>query len=119
MKNDVNQLIVQCNNELSKLPAPLTLDPATEILNRVAAFCHDLKGAVDGNRTTALARQNRERYGTFKNDIRATAPDFRPYHDEEHVAGPIQEHEPGDEILTPAPGVETLDLLDIREVIAE
>jgi len=99
---------------------PVTVHHATEILNRITAFCDDLKGAIFAKKTTGLANSNRARYNEFKADIRNTAPDFRPYENpEEHERPNYREPDVDDDALPPPTGSQTLGLLDVRRVIVE
>ena len=60
LKEDVNQLLIDCNAELGNLPAPVTSDPQIEILEHVTKFCTALDDAVYGRgRDNSLAQTDR------------------------------------------------------------
>jgi len=76
----VVKLLGLTQRELAMLPVPSTDDPTAEIIHRVGAFCTRLKGAVDGdNDVRGLVQANRKHYARFCDEIRKTAPDFRPF----------------------------------------
>jgi hypothetical protein len=117
LKEDVNRLLAECQRDLSKLPEPLSADPATEILSRITKFCTDLDGVVNGQKDKSLVQRNRERYALFKTNIQATAPDFRPFINHESYSRPSFD---GDECdVERGPGVETFSLDDVRQLIKE
>ncbi len=46
---------------------------------RVTAFCQDITDAVSGDEYKHFVQANRASYLKFKDEIVATAPDFRPH----------------------------------------
>jgi hypothetical protein len=92
-------------------------NPTTEILNRIHAFCNDLSGAVSGDVSKTLAQQNRKLYAEWKKEIYSTAPDFRPFANQDSYSKP--EWPNADPEAKCAEGIRALDLTQVREVINE
>lgn len=68
--------------ELAELPARIAVDPTTEVLSRVTAFCKALQDIVHGrSESKTFVHTNRDIYEEFKIAIRATAPNFQPFTD--------------------------------------
>ncbi|KAJ7841840.1 P-loop containing nucleoside triphosphate hydrolase protein [Mycena leptocephala] len=124
LRQKLQALLGQYNQELLQLPSPPTSEPAAEVLLRTSAFCRAFHAAVFGDENKNVSQKNRRLYLQFKADIRSTSPDFRPF------AGYLNYNNPN--ITDPEPrdaGVSTtgacdlenapLDLLDVRRVIAE
>jgi vacuolar protein sorting-associated protein 1 len=104
-----------CQKKLDEMPAPLTVDPTTEIINRVTGFSAAVSGAVSGDGLKSLAQRNRKLYDEWKQKIRGTAPDFRPFVNQNQYSKPSW---PDQEVATePDVPVETFDLTKVREVI--
>lgn len=80
LKGLVAQLLRDNAAALEALPAPLLIDPMTELLTLVSTFCGKLKDSVyaDGADKTFVHR-NQALYKTFKKSIWVTAPDLRPH----------------------------------------
>ena len=79
LKEDVNQLLIECNEELGNLPASITNDAQTEILGRITKFCAALQDAVYGrSQDKSLVHTDRTLYDDFKAEIRLAAPKFTP-----------------------------------------
>jgi len=119
LKLDVDRLLAECLKDLGALPAPPKLDPTTDIILMITAFCDDFKGAVYADGIKSLAQQNRTRYLSFKRDIRATAPDFRPFVGHMNYARPADPGHESDCISAWNPKVKPLDLCDVKKVIAD
>ena len=133
MRAEAMQQLTECRVELNKLPNPIQVDPAVEILRLVTAFCSELESTAYGgtganfnrlNQTspaggkprdmstaTLFIRSNRDEYENFKKRIRKTAPDFRPFEDHRTYIQPTF----GDGLDEG----ETRDLSDVRQVIKE
>ncbi|KAG1903478.1 P-loop containing nucleoside triphosphate hydrolase protein [Suillus fuscotomentosus] len=119
LREDIDKLLAQCNQELGALPPPLANDPQIEVLGRVNAFCDVFKGYVNGSHEDKrLAQRNRALYAIFKRDIRGTAPDFRPFENTEDC--PPLDDTKGKMTLTERdPGVKTMGIYEISKVIQE
>lgn len=106
----MDQLILECSDELDAMPIAPTRDPSTEILLRLSEFCRDLREAVMGKDHKFLVHTNRRYYETFKSAIQMTNPDFWPVSSKEiHTS-------PGLHIQG---SVGPLDLQDVRNEIRE
>jgi hypothetical protein len=117
LQEKVNQLLSECQKNLNQIPPRMTVDPSTEILGRINAFCNDLNGAVSGDGDKPLAQQNRKLYAAWKTQIFSAAPDFRPVVRKDKHAKPAWPNtEP---IAVPAQGIEPLDLTQVQEIINE
>ncbi|KAG2052283.1 hypothetical protein BDR06DRAFT_888137 [Suillus hirtellus] len=119
LREDIDKLLAQCNQELGALPPPLADDPQIEVLGRVNAFCDVFKSYVNGSHEDKrLAQRNRALYAIFKRDIRGTAPDFRPFENTEDC--PPLDDTNGKMTLTERdPGVKTMGIYEISKVIQE
>ncbi|KIJ08543.1 hypothetical protein PAXINDRAFT_120297, partial [Paxillus involutus ATCC 200175] len=119
LRQDVEQLLASCLEDLCALPAPLTGDPQVEVLGKVNEFCAAFKGVVDGTSSDKrLAQRNRALYAIFKRDIRGTAPDFRPF-ERPGMYRPFDALEPDDTMWERDPMVQTMGVLDVRNTIKE
>ncbi|KAJ3486023.1 hypothetical protein NLI96_g4541 [Meripilus lineatus] len=77
------QAFQEVNEALIKLPPPPSENPAAELLRLVTGFSGDVDRLIAGSQSFEdLIRLCRPAYTRFKNDIRATAPDFRPFKNE-------------------------------------
>ncbi|KAJ3551062.1 hypothetical protein NM688_g4940 [Phlebia brevispora] len=115
-------LISECEKDLEDLPEPITVDPATEILNRIISFCRDLQAIVSGqSEDKGFVHRNRAVYEKFNIAIRKTAPNFQPFEDlDKYVLGEdptlaqdLNTEERPDTVMPP------MDLYDVRRVIKE
>lgn len=122
LKKKLDALLKQYNEDLLQLPPAPSSEPAAEVLLRVTAFCEAFKAGVFGNDHKDLAQGNRRLYLQFKQEIRSTSPDFRPFEGyEEYVNPNIVDSEPRDvgvSAVEIGPS-DPLDLLDVRQVIAD
>ncbi|KAF8833698.1 hypothetical protein BDN67DRAFT_985847 [Paxillus ammoniavirescens] len=119
LKQDVEQLLAFCLEDLGALPAPLSSDPQVEVLRKVNDFCSAFKGIVDGTGSDkGLAQRNRALYSDFKRDIRGTAPDFRPFERPSRYK-PFDALEPDETLGARNPRVRTMGVIEVRKVIRE
>ncbi|KIJ12486.1 hypothetical protein PAXINDRAFT_171167 [Paxillus involutus ATCC 200175] len=119
LKEDVERLLASCLADLNALPPPLSSDPQIEVLGKLNDFCAALRAVVDGTSSDkGLARRNRELYGVFKRDIRGTAPDFRPF-EQPNMYRPFDALEPDEIFGDRNPGVQTMGVSEVRQVIKE
>ena len=109
MRADAERQLAECRTNLRRLPEAPRVDPAVEILRLINTFCQDLNNTVYGytsaglgqlfshpngsskkslGELTAFVRRNREMYEELKSEIRATAPDFRPFEEHELYTQP-------------------------------
>jgi hypothetical protein len=113
LQEDVDRLLDGCEEELGRIPVALEVDPTTEILNRVSAFCAEVKGAVSGEGFKTLAQKNRKSYEVLKDKILATAPDFRPFSNDRGSWPGVEVSKRSNDAVTP------LDFTQVRAVIDE
>ena len=67
-------------DELDKLPKPPSEDAYAEMTTLVSEFALEVKQLVEGQPgSEGLMQQLRRRQVAFRDQIRSTAPDFRPY----------------------------------------
>ncbi|KAF8839203.1 hypothetical protein BDN67DRAFT_906031 [Paxillus ammoniavirescens] len=119
LKQDVEQLLASCLEDLCALPAPLTGDPQVEVLGKVNEFCAAFKSVVDGTSSDKrLAQRNRALYAIFKRDIRGTAPDFRPF-ERPGMYKSFDALEPDDTMWKRDPMVQIMGVLDVQKTIKE
>ncbi|KAJ4492602.1 P-loop containing nucleoside triphosphate hydrolase protein [Lentinula edodes] len=107
----VDQLILECSNDLEAIPIVPTKEPSTEILLRISDFCRDVMQAVMGEDHKFLVQHNKRHYETFKVAIERTNPDFWPFISKEDHVNPNLHVQGG--------SVGPLDLEDVRKEIAE
>ncbi|KAJ3916699.1 P-loop containing nucleoside triphosphate hydrolase protein [Lentinula edodes] len=107
----VDQLILECSNDLEAIPIVPTKEPSTEILLRISDFCRDVMQAVMGEDHKFLVQHNKRHYETFKVAIERTNPDFWPFISKEDHVNPDLHVQGG--------SVGPLDLEDVRKEIAE
>ncbi|KAG2064867.1 hypothetical protein BDR04DRAFT_1130602 [Suillus decipiens] len=119
LRENVDKLFAQCNEEFDAIPPPLAIDPQIEVFGRINAFCYVFKSFVDGSHEDRrLAQRNRALYSTFKRDICSTAPDFRPFEKpEDYIA--MDDIEGKMSLTERDPGVKMMGIHDISKVIQE
>jgi hypothetical protein len=79
LKQEVKRLLLENAAERARLPAAISFDPMTEVLERINKFSTELTELVHARgRDKSLIHRNKAAYMIFKDSIRATAPDFRP-----------------------------------------
>ncbi|KAF8970895.1 P-loop containing nucleoside triphosphate hydrolase protein [Flammula alnicola] len=100
--------LAKCSQAISELPRLSTLEPSTEIMLRMNAFCNDISYAIRGEKYRSFVQRNRARYLRFKEDIVMTTPDFRPFE---------RENDWGPDLVVSR--TEPRWLSDIRNVIKE
>ncbi|KAE9399885.1 hypothetical protein BT96DRAFT_675521 [Gymnopus androsaceus JB14] len=111
LKTAVDQLILECSNELKAMPIAPTREPSTEILLRISDFCRELREAVMGKDHKFLVHNNRRLYEAFKSAIERTQPNFWPFSSKEDYRNPG--------LHTQGGNVGPYDLEDVRDEIAE
>lgn len=107
----MDQLILECSNDLKAIPIVPTKEPSTEILLRISDFCRDVMQAVMGENHKFLVQDNKRHYETFKVAIERTNPDFWPFISKKDHSNPNLHVQGG--------SVGPLDLEDVRKEIAE
>ncbi|KAJ7279968.1 P-loop containing nucleoside triphosphate hydrolase protein [Mycena rebaudengoi] len=116
LKDKLNALLEKYMQDLRQLPAPPTSEAAAEVILKTTKFCETFKAAVFGDDHRDMAQNNRRLYLEFKEKIRSTGPDFRPF--ERHSSYVNPNIVDGDGIAITSVG-EPLDLLAVRKVIVE
>ncbi|KAH9925891.1 P-loop containing nucleoside triphosphate hydrolase protein [Epithele typhae] len=88
----VQDLLVESEAKLMKLPKPPSSDALSEVLSLLATFSKALSQYVEGTpNADGLLQSIRPSRNTFRDAIRATEPDFRPY-DRQFVTKNEAEH---------------------------
>jgi hypothetical protein len=77
---ELQTMMQQTKERLQKLPVPVSKDPVMELMHLIGDFSGDLlrhaEGATaEGNQFELIGKAHE----TFRRRIRATAPDFRPF----------------------------------------
>ena len=91
LQGELDRLLEQVNDNISRLPDPPSPEPMVEIMNRIGIFVrsieHIVAGAPDENGLIQALLEPREQ---FKTEIRQTAPNFRPFEQPKDVnAAPL------------------------------
>ncbi|KAF9229123.1 hypothetical protein BS17DRAFT_792113 [Gyrodon lividus] len=74
------RLYQECSERLATIPPVIEGDPANYMMGLVAELCRTVDRFVRGGaEASALIQRNREAFAQFKREIRATAPNFRPF----------------------------------------
>ncbi|KIM82118.1 hypothetical protein PILCRDRAFT_485567 [Piloderma croceum F 1598] len=80
LRAETMKCLATCEQELAVLPKPIETEPATYMLGLVTSFVNDVERYVQGGPAAGrLIHENRAAFATFKQAIRRTAPNFRPY----------------------------------------
>lgn len=80
LRTETMKCLATCEQELAVLPKPIDAEPATYMLGLVTSFVNDVERYVRGGPAAGrLIHENRAAFATFKQAIRRTAPNFRPY----------------------------------------
>ena len=82
LEAQVVKLLATCRADLDALPKPLvsTKGSIAEVFDRIVAFCADLRDIVYGRALDkSLVHRSRHVFLRLKQDLRCTAPDFRPF----------------------------------------
>jgi hypothetical protein len=113
----VNQLLIECDEELKNLPAAVTNDRHTEMLGRIVRFCSALHDAVYGRgQEKRLVQADRSFYDVFQKDIHFTTPKFVPSEFDTEWGEQIPQS-PAPQSPTPHATTEFTNLHDVRDVI--
>jgi hypothetical protein len=102
----VDAELAQCRREIDKLPHRSIEAPKTIIMLSITAFCQDISDMVFGSKEKHFVQYSRALYSTFKQEIVATTPDFRP-----------SESINGTQSLISNSATEARSLQDVRQVI--
>ena len=79
MQDEIQKLIGKTEEGIRQLSKPPSKDAVTEILHLIADFIRDLSLCVEGTpEADGLMQAIRPHQITFKEAVRATAPDFQP-----------------------------------------
>ncbi|KAF4578240.1 hypothetical protein EYR36_000047 [Pleurotus pulmonarius] len=127
LKQQVQDLLDRCLDDINNLPPTITRDPQAEVFIRVNNFCREFADSVEARSQKHYVQGSRALYAQLKVDIRATTPDFRPYPNYAAHPTPLwQCDEDGDEVLSAGSDTESIpadsqarpiDLTDVRDVI--
>jgi hypothetical protein len=79
LQGEVDRLLEEANDDISRLPKPPTSEPVIEIMKLIGSFVRSMDDTVAGNPDdNGLIQTLRGPREKFKKEIRQTAPDFRP-----------------------------------------
>ncbi|KAK7676574.1 hypothetical protein QCA50_020450 [Cerrena zonata] len=93
MQLEVDNQLDKCMKRLAELPAPITSDPSSYILSLVTSFCSSVRLNVHGDPHSAeLVQATRKIYGSFKHDIRSSAPEFLPFVDKQDIPADVAKY---------------------------
>lgn len=80
LEDELKNLLKQTQDHLEKLPKPPPANPVGEIIDMVSVFSRSLSDYVEGTPDEQGIHQKiRPLHEKFRDAIRDTAPDFRPY----------------------------------------
>ncbi len=80
LRDDAMASRQQTRQALDALPPPLSDNPSAELLKMVQRFCSDFENYVRGlSHFESLIQHCKPAFLQLSRDIRATAPNFRPY----------------------------------------
>ncbi|KAJ3920874.1 P-loop containing nucleoside triphosphate hydrolase protein [Lentinula edodes] len=121
IREDASKQLSECRKELTRIPSPISDEPATYMLAIVTSFCSDFRTLVRGGADSAeLIRLHRRSYGTFKNTIRKTAPSFVPFEASQTVSdfyNCLDDEEDDPIARVSAIGKSTMNLTEVRNHI--
>ncbi|KAJ3866155.1 P-loop containing nucleoside triphosphate hydrolase protein [Lentinula novae-zelandiae] len=121
IREDALKQLSECRKELTRIPSPISDEPATYMLAIVTSFCSDFRTLVRGSADSAeLIRLHRRSYGTFKNTIRKTAPSFVPFEASQTVSdfyNCLDDEEDDPIARVSAIGKSTMNLTEVRNHI--
>lgn len=75
----MQDLLDRCLEDILALPPIITRDPQSEVFIRVNNFSREFAESIDARSHKRYVQGSRALYEQLKLDIRATAPDFRPF----------------------------------------
>jgi hypothetical protein len=100
IQQELQVILERTQKELRDLPKPPSQDPVSEVHQLLDGFARDVSRQVQGTvgRDGLIQRVNKLHFG-FRQAIRRTAPDFRPYtrNDDDPPEMPIPEFIGGDD----------------------
>ncbi|KAJ8092575.1 hypothetical protein PM082_006900 [Marasmius tenuissimus] len=119
IKQETEQQLKMCKEELSHIPARIEEDPVTYILNAIIAFAGEFQGFVQGGsaNTASLIQSHKTEYEKFKVAVRKTAPNFVPFHAGESADGWDENFEDGSAEDTPQSTQRPFNLTAMRNHI--
>ncbi|KAI1783496.1 P-loop containing nucleoside triphosphate hydrolase protein [Ganoderma leucocontextum] len=80
IQEDLERLLAEVDKRLAKLPKPPSADPLSEVLSLLSDFSKSLGKYLEGTpKADGLLQSIRPSSDAFRDAIRATEPDFRPY----------------------------------------
>jgi len=86
LQEELERLIKQTQEDISRLPSPPSSEPVSEILKLIGAFTRSVQRLVDGvPEKTGLLQTLRGPRDQFKETIRHTAPYFLPFESKDHL----------------------------------
>jgi hypothetical protein len=94
LQGELDRLLEQVNNDILGLPDPPSSEPMVEIMKRIGTFVRSIEQIVAGAPDEdGLIQALHEPQEQFKERIRQTAPDFRPFEQPRDVsAAPVLPH---------------------------
>ncbi|KAI9465220.1 P-loop containing nucleoside triphosphate hydrolase protein [Lactarius psammicola] len=79
LQEELDRLLEQTQQDISRLPGPPSSEPVAEILKLIGTFVRSIESLVSGTPgASGLMQTLRGPQNEFKRAIRQTAPDFRP-----------------------------------------
>ncbi|KAF9494431.1 hypothetical protein BDN71DRAFT_1393285 [Pleurotus eryngii] len=79
LKQQVQDLLDRCLEDINDLPSVITRDPQSEVFIRVNNFSREFAESIEARSHKHYVQGSRALYEKLKSDIRATTPDFRPF----------------------------------------
>ncbi|KDQ34204.1 hypothetical protein PLEOSDRAFT_1061762 [Pleurotus ostreatus PC15] len=113
LKQQVQDLLDRCLEDINDLPSIITRDPQSEVFIRVNNFSREFAESIDARSHKNYVQGSRALYEQLKLDIRATTPDFRPFPN--YIAHPIPSYQCDEDEL--ASKARPIDLTEVRDVI--
>ncbi|KAI0072419.1 hypothetical protein K474DRAFT_398426 [Panus rudis PR-1116 ss-1] len=80
LRTEVDRQLKLCTERLSQLPAPITSEPSSYVLQLITSFCDEIARHVHGDSfSPELVQLTRRIYAAYKKDVRSSAPQFLPF----------------------------------------
>ena len=84
LSQEVKDRLSACDRQLETLPPIVTMEPVAYVIELITSFCNAVRLHIQGERQAAeIVQLNRKAYAEFKQCIRSTAPNFKPFSDDQ------------------------------------